>query len=64
MKLVCVKKKNSRRKQAISSHNPYCFVSFLGGPFKFTADGLKKYLDVSTHSARWGKSTALPWSHI
>ena len=47
MKLVCVKKKNSRRKQAISSHNPYCFVSFLGGPFKFTADGLKKYLDVS-----------------
>ena len=40
MKLVCVQKKNSRRKQAISSHNPYCFVSFLGGPFKFTADGL------------------------
>ena len=61
MKLVCVqKKKNSRRKQAVSSHIPYCLVSFLGGLFKFTTDGLKKYPDVSTHSERWGKSTALP----
>ena len=63
MKIVYVKKKiagASRRKQAISSHIPYCLVSFLGGPFKFTVDGLKKYLDVSTHSARRSKSPALP----
>ena len=28
-------------------------LSFLGGLFKFTADVLKKYPDVSRHSARW-----------
>ena len=66
MKLVCVqnKKKKRRRKQAISSHTPYCFASFLGGPLKFTPDGLKKYPDVSTHSARWVKSLAVLQSHI
>ena len=66
MKLVCVqnKMKKRRRKQAISSRIPYCLASILGGPLKFTPDGLKKYLDVSTHSARWVKSLAVLQNHI
>ena len=57
-------KRKRRRKQAISSHIPYCLASFLGGPLKFTLDGLKKYPDVSTHSAGWVKSLAVLQNHM
>ena len=44
-------------------------LSFLGGLFKFTADGLKEYPDVSQYSARCAPakhkhSTALEYVHL